>query len=318
VKLTALKPANLARAIKPAFTENIGLKLFSLGCALVLYSFVHGSQDAQRIMAVDLVVLLPPASENRTLITELPTSVRVSLHGPRSLVAELRPSDLGNVQLDLRAGHIGRVLLEPGMLSIPGGVKLDSIEPPALDIVWDDVVERDITVQVPITGEPAEGFAVRGRAAPTPTMLRARGPSQVVENLQLARTEAFDVTGLKEGMHRRMLAIDRPAPRVTYDVMNATATIEIARRLLERTFGKVRVQVVGLPRAQALPQRVDVRVVGPPELINALRPEQIVPRVRLQDEELGRKRSNSLLLPVEMDIDNAQVSIIPKDVVVKW
>ena len=74
---------------------------------------------------------------------------------------------------------------------------------------WDDVVERDINVQVPVTGAPADGYVVKGRATASPDTLRARGPSQIVDNLQLARVEAFDINGLKEGIHRRTLVIDR-------------------------------------------------------------------------------------------------------------
>ena len=316
--MPSLKPANLWRLARPTFTENRGLKLFSIACAIAMYVFVHGAQDAQRIMAVDLVVLLPPAAENRTLTTDLPTSIRVSLHGPRSLVADLRPSDLGNMQLDLRSGRSGTIPLEPGMLSVPGGVAIDSIDPQTLDISWDDVAERDITVQIPITGAPSEGFVIKGRPTATPASLRARGPGQVVENLQFVRTESFDISGLKEGIHRRNLTVDRPPPRVNYDLATALATIEIIRKLEERTFSKVRVEVVGQVRATLLPARVDVRVVGPPELVDALRPEQIVPRVNVQDTDANTKKPASLALPVEIELDNVQVTTIPKTVVVKW
>lgn len=318
MKLPSFSPSALWRSLKPLFTHNIGLKLFSLACAIAIYAFVHGAQDAQRIMAVDLVVLLPPASENRTLTTDLPTSIRVSLHGPRSLVADLRPSDLGNMQLDLRSGRSGRIPLEPGMLRVPGGVTIDSVDPPALDISWDDVVERAIQVQIPVTGVPAEGYVIKGRPTSTPETLNARGPSQIVNNLQVARAEAFDVSGLKAGTHRRTLMIDRAPPRVTYDTSHATATVEIARKMRERVFSKVTVQVVGVGRAKAYPPQVDVRVVGPPEFVTELRADQIVPRVTVPDAESKKNQPNSVALPVELEMDNVEVSTVPKTVVVRW
>lgn len=316
MKLVAPTRATAWRSFKPLITNNIGLKLFSLACAIALYAFVHGAQDAQRIMAVDLVVLLPPASENRTLSTDLPTSIRVSLHGPRSLVADLRASDLGNMQLDLRSGRSGRIPLEPEMLRVPGGVTIDSIDPAALDISWDDVIERDIKVQVPVTGAPAEGFVVKGRAAAAPDSLRARGPSQIVDNLQVARVEAFDLIGLQEGTHRRTLSLDRPPPRVSYDTTHVTATVDIARKMRERLFSKVTVQVVGVGRATVLPTQVDVRVIGPPELVADLRLDQIVPRVTVKDVDITKP--NAVELPVEVGLDNIQSTVQPKTVVVKW
>ena len=41
--------------VRSALTENINLKLVSIGFTLVLYSLVHGAQDAQRSVSVDLV-----------------------------------------------------------------------------------------------------------------------------------------------------------------------------------------------------------------------------------------------------------------------
>ena len=52
--------------IRAAFTENINLKLLSIGFTLVLYSLVHGAQDAQRVVSVDLVLLLPPSRTSTT------------------------------------------------------------------------------------------------------------------------------------------------------------------------------------------------------------------------------------------------------------
>ncbi|HNS99198.1 MAG TPA: CdaR family protein [Polyangiaceae bacterium] len=315
MKFPPLTPQALWRAIKPTFSRNLGLKAFSLACAITLYAFVHGAQDAQRIMAVDLVVLLPPASQNRTLTTDLPTSIRVSLHGPRSIVGDLRSSDLGNMQLDLRMGRTGTIPLEPGMLRVPGGVTIDSIDPSTLDISWDDVVERPIQVQVPVTGAPAEGFVIKGRASAIPDTLLARGPSHVVGNLQVARVEPFDISGLSDGTHKRTLVVERPPPRVTYDVTHATATVEIIRKLRERVFSKVHVQIVGVARATALPSQVDVRVLGAPDFVSDLRSEQIVPRVTVREADVNKKTA---ALPIELELDGVQVSFVPKTVVVKW
>ena len=40
--------------------ENFGLKLISLVCALALYAFTHGAENAQRTLAVSVVSIMPP------------------------------------------------------------------------------------------------------------------------------------------------------------------------------------------------------------------------------------------------------------------
>jgi len=306
------------KTLRPMIRENIGLKIIAVACALVLYGYVHGAQNAQRVMAVDLVALLPPPNENRTLTSDLPTSVRVSLHGPRSLVSDLRSEDLGNLQLDLRSAKPGRVPLEPSMLSIPGGVIVDSIDPPSVDITWDEIITRDINVQVFVTGEPPAGLAVKGQPTVEPQAVSATGPKQVIEALRVVAAEPFDLSGVGEGIHSRSLALERPPRRVRLDRQNVTATVEVSRKLIERVFSKVRVQVVGVPRATVIPATVDVRVNGPPGVVAALRPEQIVPRVNLSELGVNLSKPNTVALPVVLELDNVDLSIVPKTVIVKW
>src|SRR5436305_7212936 len=95
--------------LKAAFTENIPLKLLSVAVALILYSMVHGG-DAQRTGSVGHVVLRPPpASVTRELVSNIPPAIRVTLHGPRSAIDDLRAEDLGDVLVDLRSGQDKRV-----------------------------------------------------------------------------------------------------------------------------------------------------------------------------------------------------------------
>lgn len=308
----------LIKSIKPIFMRNRGLKAFSLACAIGLYAFVHGAQDAQRIMSIDLVALLPPASENRTLSTDLPLTVRVSLHGPRSIVGDLRASDLGNMQLDLRSGRSGQVSLEPSMLRVPGGVVVDSIEPSTLNITWDDVVQRNVQIQVPVTGTPAQGYELQGSATSSPSHLTVRGARQAVDNLHIVNLESFDISGLTEGVHKRSLAITRVPSRVAFDIANATAYVTIIRRQEKRLFSKIPVQVIGVPRATVRPSTVDVRLVGDPSHVSELREEQIIPRVTITPEMAKNDKGRTVALPVEFSLDNLQITIVPNRVVVKW
>ncbi|MBI5537448.1 MAG: YbbR-like domain-containing protein [Deltaproteobacteria bacterium] len=306
------------RLLKPLFTENLGLKIFSLACAFVIYAFVHSTQEAQRNMAVDLVALLPPETAHRILVTPLPPTVRVTLHGPRTLLDGLHPEDLGTFQVDLRTGRTGRIPLEPSMLGVPAGTTISLIDPAALDIVWDDLIEREIPVQVSVTGDPADGFLVKGPPEINPRTLHARGARQVLETMQAVRSEPFDVTGLAEGTHQRVLAFDHPPPRVAYDVLTTTVTVEVSRKLMERTFRAAQVHVVGSAHAVAFPPRVDVRVVGPPDIVKPLRQEQIVPRIDLKELGANVTAPNSMAIPITFDVEGCKTYITPTTVVVKW
>ena len=295
-------------------TENLNLKLLSLAFALVLYSLAHGSQDAQRSIPINVIALTPPESAKRVLMTPIPASIRVTVRGPRSQLDDLHADDMGSIHLDIRNGNETRVVFDPGVIPVPPGLKVEQIDPPSIDLEWEDVIVRDVPVEVGVVGTPATGFVVKGAPTADPAFVRAQGPKSEVLVLQRARADAFDVTGMTDGHYSRLLAIERPGGRVTYDVPNVTASVEIGREVAERPFQKVPVAVLGHQNAKAQPAEVDVRLACPPEVVRALRPEQIVPRVQVA----AGTDHGSDALPVQLSIDQCQVHITPPTVIVRW
>jgi hypothetical protein len=304
----------VAEAVRGAFTENVNLKLLSIGFTLVLYSLVHGAQDAQRTVPVDLVLLLPEGEANRVLVSAIPPQVRVSIRGPRTTLDELHADDIGNLQVDVRAGQDRHVLFDKTGVHVPTGVIVEQIDPPGIDLQWDDLVTRDVPVQLTVTGTPAPGFIVKGVPVSDPANVRVKGPKSEVAVLQHARADAFDVAGLTENAYTRMLAIDRPTGHLTFDIRSVSVTTQIARELAERTFTKIPVVVVGQAKAKTTPGDVDVRVSCPPDIVHALRPEQIIPRV----DEASTAASGSESRSVVVTIDKCEVHITPDVVVVRW
>ncbi len=302
------------RRARVSLMENLHLKLFSLGIALVLYSLVHGSQDAQRSLLVDLVVLLPPETGNRILANQLPPQVRLTLRGPRAQLDELHADDIGTLQVDVHSDTERRITLDPAMVHVPPGVRVEQIDPPALYLAWEEQIVRDVPIQVSVVGTPAPGFVVKGAPLAEPTTVRVHGPKSDVLTLQHARADAFDVNGLTEGVYPRHLALDKPPGRVTFDTSNVLVTTEITREEVERPFPKLAVVVVGQPKAKTQPAEVDVRLVCPPEILRALRPEQVVPRV----EERSTAATGSESLPVIVEVDKCEAHVMPAAVIVRW
>ncbi len=303
----------LTERARALFTENLNLKLVSLFGALVLYSLVHGAQDAQRAMSVDLVVVLPPDTANRVLVSPLPPQVRVTLRSSQGKLDELRTDDIGNLQVDVHTGQDKRVMLDKTMVHVPAGVTVEQIDPPTIDFQWDDVILRDVPVQVSVVGTPAPGYVVKGVPAANPKDVRVRGPKSELSTIQFARAEAFDVSGLTAGNYSHALAIDHPGGRVTFDTRTVNVATEIMS-LTERNFIKLAVAVTGKSHAKTTPGEVDVRLSCPPDIANALREEQVVPRVEIKNAA----GSGSESLTVIVGVDKCEAHVTPNTVIVKW
>lgn len=97
-------------------------------------------------------------------------------------------------------------------------------------------------------------------------------------------------------------------------VQNVQVTTEIQREVVERPFIRLPVAVVGNAKAKSQPAEVDVRLVCPTEIVRALRPEQIVPRVTVR----SASPTGSESLPIEISVDKCEAHITPKTVVVRW
>src|SRR6476469_4399397 len=108
----------LSDTVRSALTENLNLKLVSIGFTLVLYSLVHGSQDAQRSVEVTLVTLLPPAEANRELVSQLPSHVRVTLRGPKTTLDDLHAEDIGSLQVDARGAQDRHVTFDKNSMHV--------------------------------------------------------------------------------------------------------------------------------------------------------------------------------------------------------
>ena len=309
------------RWLRGAMSENLGLKAFSLVVALSLFAYQRGSEDEQqRTVPVDVIVRLPPAEAHRELMTLVPPSIHVTVRGSTRALDQLIQSGVPPVEVDLRHGDAPAIVFEGPMFSVPPGVKVNIVDPASIPLEWQNVVERSVPIQASVTGPVAPGYIVQSVKA-EPKNILVQGPDSLVQVMQFVRMAAFDVSGKTDGVYRHRLKLDPPGQRLQY-LGPDTATVEvvIARRLVQRKFTKRNVVALGPGRMKTEPGSVDVTVTGPPEVINGLRDEMVVPRVDIATAppELKDQRHGSTVLPVRVDLGGAEIEIQPPTVSVLW
>lgn len=313
--------AIVVQFLRESFTENVGLKALSLSLAVGLFAFLYGQQDEQqRTVPVAVVMRPPPEDANRELMTQIPASIHVTLRGPARALDRLIQAGVPPVEIDLRQGHKQQVVFDPTMFQVGADARVTIIDPPSIDLEWEDIISRQIPVQASIAGQPAAGYVVKGEPEVEPPMLTVRGPTSLVEVMQFARLAPFDVSGLSEGPHRRRIAIDAPPSRVRFiGPGSAAVVVTIARRLSEARFENRPVEVVGVNGATVAPRTVDVTVFGPPEIVRALKAEQVVPRADLTAiPELNLTRRGSTVVKLTVELAKAEAEIQPPGVTVRW
>lgn len=309
--------------LRDSFTENIGLKALAMCFALGLFAFVHGQEEEQqRTVPVALVMRLPQVSAERELMTPIPASIHVTLQGSARAIDNLLHAGVPPVEIDLRDGRRESVVFDEGMFALPPDTKITIIDPSSIELNWEDVATRQIPIQAAITGQPADGYVVKGEPEVDPRTITVSGPLSAIEVMQFARLSAFDASGLSEGVHRRRLGIDAPPVRVRYlGPQAASVAVTVARRVSEVRFENRPVEVVGVPGGIATPRTVDVVVAGPPEIVRALRPDQIVPvadLTKVEGLDLKDLKHGSASVKVTLPLSHAEAELQPPIVNVKW
>jgi hypothetical protein len=290
--------------------------------ALGLAAYTRGQLDrTQRTIPVGVVLRLPAEQQRRELMTPMPANIDVTIVGTTRSIDHLIQTGISPVELDLRDGTGESVVFERNLFSLPPDVELKFVDPPNINLEWQDVVERTIPIQAARAGQPAKGYEVKGLPEVEPKEIGVKGPGSLVEVMQFARLAAFDVNGLTEGVYRRRLSLDEPPNRVRYlGPKSANVTVTVARRQTEVKFDRRPVEVVGPSHAKAVPSAVDVTVSGPPEVVSALRAEQIVPRVDLTSAgvDLRADSHGSVTLKLKVELGGAEGECQPPTVTVRW
>jgi YbbR domain-containing protein len=261
-------------------TENVGLKAISIVIALSLFLVVRGAEDAQRSVLVDVVAVLPPPSEPRILTSDLPAKIRLTLRGSRPLLNAIHADELGPVQIDLSNASASVYYFDPERFEVPAGVEIIQVSPDALPLTWAERAQRTLPVEARLDGQPAQGLMLVGTPTVRPTTLTVRGPEPEVAQLDRILTEPISVAGLAEGRVERRVAIARLGNHVeVVDDTDVTVTIEIAPEIATRAVPRLEVAVVAGALRELRPARVRVTLRGPPQRLDGIDPQSIVPYV---------------------------------------
>lgn len=312
----------ILRFLRQAFLENLGLKAMALVFAVGFFGYVHAQEDVQQRTIPVSVISLQPENGSHELMTKIPPAIHVTLRGSRRAMTDLVQDGIPPVEIDLREGYPVEVTFDRDMFLLPNQLEIMVVDPPSIELEWEEVITRQVPLQASITGKLPEGYVVNGEPKIDPEMVTVRGPRSRVEVMQFARLTPYSVSGLTAGRFPRIIAIDPPPARVEYlGRQSATVVLEVKRRESEKLFSELRVEVLGPPGGVARPDTVDVTVVGPPDVVRKLKPGQIVPTVDLVKSKYWNPEMTgpgSAQVPIEVKLDGVEVQVQPSEAAVRW
>jgi YbbR domain-containing protein len=171
-----------------------GLRVLALGLALLLW-FVLSFERRETRSEKQVQASITYMRGDEMVILNPRQTVDLTLSGPRETINRVNPFDV-SVQVDLRQAEPGThpVNLTAENVSLPQGLRVDSIQPSSVDVTVDRLVRRQVAVEPDVRGEPAAG-ATRGEVEVVPPEVTVTGPESQLANLTSLKTAVVSLEG---------------------------------------------------------------------------------------------------------------------------
>jgi YbbR domain-containing protein len=268
--------------------RHVGLRLLSLGLAVILWMTVAGEEMVERVMRVPLELQqFPPGLE---ITGDVPTTVDVRVRGGSGVLSRVGPGDVV-AMLDLRTARRGQRLfpVTPEQVRVPFGVQVVQILPSAIAMAFEPSATRQVKVVPAVDGRPSPGYVV-GPMTIDPVAVEIVGPESAVRRATQAMTEPVSVSGASTQV-REIVSIGMLDPALRLKTPRlATVTVQIVPAPLERTLRHRPVRVRNLPSAltaEANPTVVDVTLRGSREALNRVVADDVFVYVELSGLGVG-------------------------------
>jgi len=265
-----LEPLRDRRRWRAAFTQDLGLKLLSLGVAFGLWVFVNASErDTEQGLQVPMEMRELPVALMITSPRVDFVDVRVS--GPRTLLSRIDRKRL-SIPLDLAGVHPGPAVfrIATDSLNLPRGVKIVRITPAQITLDLERVNRRTVPVYVQTTGKLPPGLRVV-EAHASPDEVQVIGPLSAVEDVKVVNTEPLDLSNAASGIVERELGLTEISEFISYSAQRVGVQVHVGEVEIEREFRHAPIGVRdGTRRATIEPPELRVVVRGPKHVVESL------------------------------------------------
>jgi len=269
--------------LKSIFLGNLGLKLFSLLIALLLWLFVMGAEDITITANIRMSI---QSADDKVLVSDVPDRVNVTVSGPW---ASVKGWDWKNhlVDLDFRDLELGPtvIYLEESKLKLPPGLTLERVNPSEITINYAKKASKKVKVVPVWVGSPRFGYMVEN-ASIDPAEITIVGAESDLLIVDEVLTEEIDV---EDRFSTFSVAVNpvRLSKNISFpDKDPLLLTIKIKKDIVERKLESVPVYVENSEyETQVIPSRLQVSVSGLRKAVGELNPDDIYLFVDASKEE---------------------------------
>lgn len=262
--------------------KNLHIKLFALLVAILLSRFVT-SEGNSSVMGFFVPVEIMSIPQDKVLMGPLTPQAQVSIKGPSFLVSNVvasPPTFKVRIPQEVQEKYIANLSMVD--LHLPPNVQVMSIDPPEIHFNFEDRVQRELPVELTNLGTLRPGLKMEELHI-TPARVLVDGPKSKIVELRNIQTEPIDLREITED-YSREVALRSLGSRVELSVPRVRIDFRVVPMRAQRRFASLPIEVRSSAEEKLAlsTAKVSVDVSGPPEKVNTLRADDIIPYIRLQ------------------------------------
>ena len=294
--------------------RNPGLKFASLIIAILLGFYVTGETNSSVIsFGVPITVKnLPP---DKIIILPTVRRAEVTVRGPNHLISRIYSSSpTFKVKLPDELGDRFKATLVQKDLAFSPSIDILSIEPSSIELIFDNLLTKKVTVSVPKIGSINNNYKLESLTI-NPPSVEVQGAETELSEVVTVETEPLDLRNVKgDTTIKKELQVPGIYTKVI-DPENGLVDIDLKVSSIEfeKSFENVPIEVraQGEKRFSVFPNRVTVEVTGTKSALKGLKKRDVVPYVRIRkDNTVG----SSIQIQVDLPDGVSLVMIEPSTV----
>lgn len=174
--------------------DNWGIKLISLGFAVVLWFYVTSTGKTEMTLSVPLELRNVP--QGMTVVGNVTSVVEVRVQGQESVLRDsaLGKKVVGIIDLSMSREGENLVRISPDDIKRPDEIVVTHMSLSEVKVKLEALARRTYRLRTSLHGAPAAGYRVT-RVTAMPAKITVEGPASVMRALDKLRTMPIDVQG---------------------------------------------------------------------------------------------------------------------------
>lgn len=226
--------------------ENLGLKLFSLLFAILLWFFVSGKWQSYTEISYTLPLEFKNISSDLIITNEFIDKIEIRISGPTTLLNSIRAEKL-KYTLDLDKILPGETTfnINPENIALLRGLKITKISPSKLNLVLEKIITKHVPVKLNLVGNLPEGYKIVSKTI-SPATVEIKGAKSEVDSIDSIQTVEVDISNATDTIQKELdLVFTGIFHSEIIDEKNISTTIVISEEILDKEFKNIKVDVRG-------------------------------------------------------------------------